>query len=167
MAAFTLLYLAGERAIAATAIDRALTLNPNSAHAWMARGYVSLPQSEAAIEAFERAMRLNPLDRLERGFLNGIAIAHLLARRYERALEWSVRALSDEPDYPPALRTKAVACAHLDRIGEARETVRQLLDTQPWHTVTRTARFFARLFGSPDAAAVYVEGLRKAGLPEE
>jgi len=166
MAAFTLLYLAGERAIAVTAIDRSLALNPNSAHAWMARGYVSLPQSEAAIEAFERAMRLNPLDRLERGFINGIAIAHLFARRYEQALEWSVRALSDEPGYPAALRTKAVACAHLDRIEEARETVRQLLDAQPWNTVARTTRLYARLFGSPETAMVYVEGLRKSGMPE-
>jgi cytochrome c-type biogenesis protein CcmH/NrfG len=76
MAAFTLFYFAGERAIAATAIDRALALNPNSAHAWMVRGYVSLPESAAAIEAFERAIRLNPLDRLERGFIGGIAVAH-------------------------------------------------------------------------------------------
>jgi len=167
MAAFTLLCFAGERAIAVTAIDRALTLNPNSAHAWMARGYASLPQSEAAIEAFERAMRLNPLDRLERGFINGIAIPHLFARRYERALEWSVRALSEEPGYTAALRTKAVACAHLDRIEEARETVRRLLDAQPWNTVARTARFYARFFGSPDTAGVYVEGLRKSGMPEE
>ena len=166
MAAFTLLCFAGERAIAVTAIDRSLALNPNSAHAWMARGYVTLPQSEAAIEAFERAMRLNPLDRLERGFINGIAIAHLFARRYEQALEWSVRALSDEPGYPAALRTKAVACAHLDRIEEARETVRQLLDAQPWNTVARTTRLYARLFGSPETAMVYVEGLRKSGMPE-
>ena len=36
MAAFALQLFAGEHAIAATAIDRALTLNPNSAHAWMA-----------------------------------------------------------------------------------------------------------------------------------
>jgi TolB-like protein/class 3 adenylate cyclase len=166
MAAFTLFYFTGEHAITATAVDRALALNPNSAHAWMTRGYVSLPQSETAIEAFERAMRLNPLDRLERGFSGGIAIAHLLARRYEEALDWSVRALREEPGYPTALRTKAIACAHLDRIEEAREAVRQLLDAQPWNTLARTAQFYARIYGSQEAAAIYVEGLRKAGLPE-
>jgi TolB-like protein/class 3 adenylate cyclase len=167
MAAFTLFYFAGERAIAATAIDRALALNPNSAHAWMVRGYVSLPESAAAIEAFERAIRLNPLDRLERGFIGGIAVAHLFARRYEQALDWSVRALLEEPGYPAALRTKAIASAYLDRIEEAREAVRQLLDAQPWNTLARTGQFYARLFGSQEAAAIYVEGLRKAGLPEE
>jgi adenylate cyclase len=167
MTAFTVFYFAGARAVAATAVDRALALNPNSAHAWMVRGYVSLPDPESAIEAFERAMRLNPLDRLERGFIGGIAIAHLFARRYDQALDWSVRALSEEPGYPAALRTKAIACAHLGRIEEARETVRELLDAQPWNTVARTAQFYARLFGSQEAVAIYVQGLRKAGLPEE
>jgi adenylate cyclase len=166
MAAFTLFYFAGDRAIAETAVDRALALNPNSAHAWMVRGYVSLANPDTAIEAFERAIRLNPLDRLERGFIGGIAVAHLLAGRYEQALGWADRALREEPTYPAALRTKAIACAHLDRIEDPREAVRHLLSLQPWNTVARTAQFYARLFGS-QASAIYVEGLRKAGMPEE
>jgi adenylate cyclase len=167
MAAFTLFYFAGDLAVAGTAVDRALALNPNSAHAWMVRGYVSLPQPDAAIAAFERAIRLNPFDRLERGFIGGIAVAHLRAGRYEQALDWADRALGEQPTYPAALRTKAIACAHLDRLKEAREAVRRLLDLQPWNTIARTAQFYARLFGSQDAAAIYVEGLRKAGMPEE
>jgi TolB-like protein/class 3 adenylate cyclase len=166
MAAFTLFYFAGDRALAATAVDRALALNPNSAHAWMVRGYVSLANPDTAIEAFERAMRLNPLDRLERGFIGGIAVAHLLAGRYEQALDWADRALREEPTYPAALRTKAIACAHLDRIEDAQEAVRHLLGLQPWNTLARTQQFYARLFGS-QAAAIYVEGLRRAGMPEE
>jgi Flp pilus assembly protein TadD len=39
MAGHTLALFAGESAVAAAATDRALVLNPNSAHAWMARGY--------------------------------------------------------------------------------------------------------------------------------
>jgi adenylate cyclase len=163
MAAFTLFYFAGDRAVAAAAVDRALALNPNSAHAWMVRGYVSLPQSAAAIEAFDPAMRLNPFDGLERGFIVGIAVAHLFAGRYEQALDWSLRALREQPTYSAALRTKAIACALLDRIEEARETVRQLLAAQPWNTLARTQPFYARLFGSQKAAAIYVEGLRKQG----
>ena len=37
-AAWTLFFLAGEAAMAAAALDRALALNPNAAHAWSARG---------------------------------------------------------------------------------------------------------------------------------
>jgi Flp pilus assembly protein TadD len=39
-AGLVLLTRAGEPANAATAIDRALALNPSSAYAWMAKGYV-------------------------------------------------------------------------------------------------------------------------------
>ena len=125
MAAATLAILAGENAIAAATIDRALTLNPNSAHAWMARGWVcnARGQSGPAIEAFEHAMRLSPLDRLGRTFTNGIAMAHLFSGRYDQALDWAERTLREDPGYTGALRTKAVACAHLDRIDEAREAV--------------------------------------------
>jgi tetratricopeptide (TPR) repeat protein len=36
--AYTLYLLAGEAAMAAAALDRALALNPNAAHAWLLRG---------------------------------------------------------------------------------------------------------------------------------
>jgi hypothetical protein len=61
---------------------------------------------------------------------------------------------------------KAALCAHLDRIEDARAAVRQLLEVQPWHTIARSHRGLSRFYG-PELAAVYTEGLRKAGLPEE
>jgi TolB-like protein len=65
-AARTLFYLAGEAAMAVAAFDRALALNPNSAHAWSYRANVHAlrNQPEAAIEASERARRLSPFDKL-------------------------------------------------------------------------------------------------------
>jgi tetratricopeptide (TPR) repeat protein len=64
MAGFVLTVFAGEHARAATVIDRALALNPNSAHAWMHSGLVSCFRNQPgrAIEALQRAMRLSPLD---------------------------------------------------------------------------------------------------------
>lgn len=162
MAGFTLLPFAGERAVAASAIDRALVLNPNSAHAWMARGYVSAPEPDKAIEAFEHAIRLSPLDSLRRTFLTGIGRAHLIAGRYDDALDWAEQALREEPDYSGALRVTAVACAHLDRIEEAREAIRHLLQVQPWLTVASLLRMVP-----PQAQEMHAEGLRKAGLPEK
>ena len=63
-AAWTLFVLAGEVAMAAAALDRALALNPNAAHAWYFRGQIHAlrNQPEAAIEAIERARRLSPYD---------------------------------------------------------------------------------------------------------
>jgi Tfp pilus assembly protein PilF len=44
--------------------DRAVTLNPNSYHAWNCRGWVYkiAGQPEEAIRSFERAMRMSPVD---------------------------------------------------------------------------------------------------------
>jgi len=168
MAGHTLSLFAGERAVGAAAIDRALALNPNSAHAWMARGYASLffDQPGPAIEALERAMRLSPLDHLRRAFTNGIAVAHLGASRYEEALDWADRTLREEPGYRGALINKVVACAHLDRIEDARSTLCLLIESLPGLTIAGYRALWARAH-SPERTAIVVNGLRKAGLPEE
>ena len=59
LAAWPLFVLAGEAAMAAAALDRALALNPNAALAWLARGNIHAlrNQPEAAIHAIERARR--------------------------------------------------------------------------------------------------------------
>jgi len=168
MAAHTLAMFAGEHAVAAAAIDRALVLNPNSARAWMARGYASmnLDQAGPAIEALERAMRLSPLDSLRRTFTAGRAHAHLTADRYEEALEWAERTLREEPGYRGALLAKVVACAHLDRIEEARATLRLWIDSMPAVTIARYKALWSRVF-TQEKMEMYITGLRKAGLPEE
>src|SRR5262249_3797391 len=76
-AAWTLFILAGEAAMAAAALDRALALNPNAAHAWLFRGNVHAAgnQPEAAIEAIERARRLSPFDPYTFLYAVNIAIA--------------------------------------------------------------------------------------------
>ncbi len=74
MAANTLSLFAGDHATATSAVDRALILNPNCAHAWRTRGYVLVRQSrpEPGIEAFHHAMRLSPLDPLGFFFTAGM-----------------------------------------------------------------------------------------------
>jgi tetratricopeptide (TPR) repeat protein len=63
-AAWTLFYVAGETAMAAAALDRAVALNPNAAHAWLYRGAIHAHRNEPepAIAALERARRLSPFD---------------------------------------------------------------------------------------------------------
>ena len=168
MAGNTLSFFAGEHASGASAIDRALALNPNSAHAWMGKGLVSYRQNlpEDAIEAFERAVRLSPLDPLAYFFTCGLALAHVVARRYEKAIEWATRSLRDAPHFESALRNKVVACAHLGLVKEVNSEIARLLELQPDLTVARfTARYAVTL--SPEVLDIYVEGYRKAGLPEE
>jgi adenylate cyclase len=64
MGAHAVAFFARAHSTAANAVARALTLNPNSAYAWMTSGRVScfLNRPEPAIEALHCAMRLSPLD---------------------------------------------------------------------------------------------------------
>jgi TolB-like protein/class 3 adenylate cyclase len=121
-AAWTLFLLAGEAAMAAAALDRALALNPNAAHAWLARGHIhaSRNQPEAAIEAIERARRLSPFDPYSFLCAVNIAAAHFAARCFEQAIEWADRALHDQPRMVSAIRVKVAANAHLGHLDEAR-----------------------------------------------
>jgi len=167
MAANPLSFFAGDHATAADAVDRALKLNPSSAHAWLVRAFVSYRQNQpdGAIEALQRAMQLSPLDPLNWIFTGGLAGYHVIAGRYEEAIEWAGRSLREMPRYESALRNKVVACAHLGRIEEARDGLEQLLKLQPGLTIAQYDVTYGTVF-SPQIHAVYLEGLRKAGLPE-
>ena len=109
-------------------------------------------------------MRLSPLDPLgSRGFTYGLALAHLTAGRYGEAIEWADRSLAAQPDYRPALRVKTICCAYLGRIDEAHGWLSRLLELDPGLTI---ASYKAAKLLPPDLQVRYLEGLRKAGLPE-
>jgi len=165
-AALTLFLLAGEAAMAAAALDRALALNANAAHAWMVRGYIHAVRNEpeAAIQANEQARRLSPFDPYGFFYAVNIAAAHLAARRFELAIEWADRALHDQPRMVAAMRVKIAANAHLGRLDAARAELGRMLAIDPNRTIAQL-RAYAH-FMAPEFLELYVAGLRLAGLPE-
>jgi TolB-like protein len=165
-AAWSLFALAGEVAMAAAALDRVLARNPNAARAWSARGIIHALRNEpeAAIEAIERARRLSPFDRHAFGYAVNIAVAHLVARRFEQAIEWADRALHDQPRTVSGMRTKVVALAHLGRLDAARTELSRVLAIHPKLTIAGF-REYAH-FMAPEVLELFVDGLRLAGLPE-
>jgi len=167
MAAHALSFFTGEHATAANVVDRALTLNPNSAHAWLVRGMVSNMQErpDQAIAAIEHGMRLSPLDPLRRGFTIVMAVAHFAAGRYEEAIEWADRTLAAQPDYRQAMRIGAASCAYLGRIEQAHGWLNRMLHFEPGSTIAQVKASAPPL--PAEFLNRYLEGLRKAGLPEE
>jgi TolB-like protein len=167
MGGWAIVSLAGERGIGLAAIERALELNPNSTLAWnfngWAQGFSNCPA--LAIEALQRAMRLSPLDPQRWMFEGGLALAHLIAGRYEEAIEWADRALQENPRAMGVLRFKAAACGLLGRIEEGRECVTRLRELVPGSTIA-SVKIFAQLV-APEVGALSLDGLRKAGMPEE
>jgi len=163
----TLFRLAGETAMAAAALDRALALNPNAAHAWMARGniHASRNQPEAAIEAIERARRLSPFDPFTFFYAFTNAVAHLGARRFDQAAEWADRALHDQPRLASALRLKVAALAYLGDLDQARAELSRLLAIDPKVTIAGY-RTYAAHFLAPEVLELQIAGMRLAGMPE-
>jgi tetratricopeptide (TPR) repeat protein len=119
-----------------------------------------------AIEALQRAMRLSPLDPQSWAFYGGLAHAHFAAGRHEEAIEWADRALQEQPRATIVVGFKAAACGHLGHLDEGRECVRRLRELRPGSTVASVKRALEPIL-SPEVLAVYSEGLRDAGLPEE
>jgi len=168
MAAISLSIFADEHTLAAGIIERALALNPNSAHAWNAKGYVAYYQNQlsSAIEALKRAIRLSPLDPLGGYFSNGLTLATLAAGQYAEALGWADRALHEFPSSVFALRSKAIALIQLGCTEEARTSVKRLLELRPGLTIgeCRAALTIRRL--PSEVIALQLDSLRKAGMPE-
>jgi tetratricopeptide (TPR) repeat protein len=133
----------------------------------MGRGHIQAfrNQPEAAIEAIERARRLSPFDPYTFFYAQIIAFAHLVARRFELAIEWADRALYDQPRLVSAMRVKVVALARLGRLDEARAELSRLLAIDPKLTIAGFREYLH--FAAQEVLELYVTGLRLAGLPEE
>jgi adenylate cyclase len=167
MAAFTLMFLAGQHAAATGIVDRASSLNPNSALAWMTCGWIHAfsGRANSGIEAFERATRLSPRDPFAWGFRGGLAFAHMIAGRYEEGLAYARQGLIEQPRSIALLRIKAGLCGHAGRVEEGREAIEELHQLYPSMTLTQYVSMASRYI-QPDPLAIHVEGLRKAGFPE-
>jgi adenylate cyclase len=143
--------------------DRAVALNPNSFRAWRTRGHVyriaGLP--EEAVQSFERAIRMSPVDPLTHRAFAGMAMAYIELGRFDEAIVAGKKAQRQNPTYSTAYRCLASAFAHLGRDAEAREAAARLLEVDPAFTISGG---IAR--GGQSNAKLLIEGLRKAGLPE-
>jgi adenylate cyclase len=166
-AGFVLAYVAGELDDGAAFLDRALSMNPNSASAWYFSGWVQvyLGEPDRAIERFAHAMRLNPLDPGLSGMQQGTACAHFFAGRYDEAVKWAKMALRELPDSRAALRIGVASCALAGRDDEAKRLMARLLAIGPGLTISSLLQNLGP-YRYPEHPAKLAEALRKAGLPE-
>jgi tetratricopeptide (TPR) repeat protein len=99
-------------------------------------------------------------------FEHMLGFALMLAGRYEEAIDHVDRALRDRPDYHPAMRARLALCGYLGREKEGRDFVQRLLRANPAMTIAGFQAFVAA-HQVPETSAVFVEGFRRAGLPEK
>jgi tetratricopeptide (TPR) repeat protein len=95
---------------------------------------------------------------------NGMAAAHFLAGRYDEASSWAEKALREHPNYLPAIRMSAASHAFAGRLAEAQKAVARMRQIDPALRVAGLKDVVP--FRRPEDFARYVEGLRRAGLPD-
>ena len=112
-------HLAGDLDGGIALLDRALVLNPNLAAAWFLGGFLRIWRGEPddAIEHFARAMRLSPLDPEMYRMQAGMAMAHLLAGRFDAASSWAEKAFRELPSFLMVVGIIAASHALAGRIG--------------------------------------------------
>ena len=158
-----LLRHAFDRAIAE--MKAALEMNPSFARAYNGLGMALLfgGKPEESVPQFETAIRMNP--RAPNSWTNPQMLAHayLSLGHYEKALEWSQKAVQqpNAPFMPFAIATAILG--HLARIDEASAMLDEVKRRNSSFSAD-TIRTTTGLYGPHSGADKIIEGLRKAGV---
>ena len=144
-------------------LERAIALDRNAAWAWSRLGFLGVycEEPESAIEHFERALRLSPLDPMNFNNYFGMGAAHHVAKRYDKAVEFYQRALGERPYADWILLNLASCLVAAGRMDEARTVYRRIEDRYPDLTLSKVE---AALTFSPIVKEISLT-LPSLGLP--
>ncbi|MER9419705.1 adenylate cyclase [Mesorhizobium sp. M0306] len=164
---YVLGYVGGDLDDSAACIDRALALNPNLAAALGVSSWVRacLGEPGKAVEHAALAMRLSPLDPRLFAWQFNTGLAHFCAGRYDDAVAWAGKSLRYQPNYVSAMRVVAASHALAGRLSEAQQMMARVCEFDPSLRLSNLAEVLPPFY-RPDDRSRYIEGLRKAGLPD-
>ena len=160
--------LRGKYNDAIAAARLAIELDPSFARGYLQMGFY-LPQvgeSDEAIAILDKGMRLSPRDPWSFEFLRAKHEAHFAAGRYEDAVECLKQSVATGRSFGGAnWFALAASLAHLDRLEEAEAALHEAEKRFEWKVTVHGAR---RIFyyKNPEFLERWLDGLRKAGLPE-
>ncbi len=146
-------------------LERAVVLDPNSAWAWSRLGWLDKysDRPDHAIEHFEHALRLSPLDPMNFNQHVGMGSAYEVAGDYDRAVESYRRGLEERPHAHWIERNLASSLSGAGRMEEAQEVFARMLESYPDLTVSK---FKQAMVFSPSMLDRMGENLKKLGLPD-
>jgi TolB-like protein/lipopolysaccharide biosynthesis regulator YciM len=155
-----------DQAHAASFIERALALDPNNAWGWMRAGWLKTLNAEMqdAIPCFERALALSPFDPFAFNIYFGMACAYAELSDFAKAIELAEKGLHSGPGVTWAYRMLASYHAQAGNKEKAAAALAAFLHHNPGMTMEKLRQ------GMPPSLQKsqpnYMEGLRKAGMPE-
>jgi adenylate cyclase len=159
-------FLRHEHEAAMVFFDRALESCPNHAFAWMwSSGTLAyLGRGAEAVARAEQALRLSPLDQAIYLFDTRLALAHYANGDLEAAVQFSLRARHENPNFSANLRFLAAALGALGRREQAEAVVTDLLRLEPGFRLSAYARGL-QPFTDPVLRERFLSDLRAAGVP--
>ena len=92
------------------------------------------------------------------------ASAEFGAGHYEQAADWAKKLTESTPDFPGGWRYLVASLALAGRLEEARAAKDQLLRVSPHDSPSRIGAIIPD--AQPDRMERFLDGFRKAGLPE-
>ncbi|MDX1374291.1 MAG: adenylate/guanylate cyclase domain-containing protein, partial [Burkholderiales bacterium] len=142
---------------------RAIELDPNFSEAYgaLGNGLHFAGRHEEAIAAFEQALRLDPEFHI---WIHALGRAQFALERYAQAEATFKRRLIHMPKSDVTRAYLASLYGHTGRIEEAKRMWRELMEINPQYTPEHTLRILPYRDRAP--LEQFVDGLRKAGLPE-
>ncbi|WP_207539641.1 winged helix-turn-helix domain-containing tetratricopeptide repeat protein [Sabulicella rubraurantiaca] len=161
-AALALAFHVADYPTARAAAARAQAMSPNSVQIAVCAGWVYALNSEPelALQAFQRAQRLSPLDPAVEYVYVGLSSVHVALGDYASALEWAERAVQIAPNYAPGHRYLIIASWLLGREDAARAAATRMLALFP------NARAQMRRYRDDSFRQKIVGALIAAGIPE-
>ncbi len=151
-------------------LERASALNRNlgAPHAWMGLAKITMGRAEEAADHINEAMRLSPSDSFAFMWTHLLGLAKFHLGADEEALALFRRSVDASRNYPLNHFYMAAVLAHLNRLGEARAEIEAGMTLAPNYSLAR----FRQAAESDNPSFLkqrerILEGLRKAGLPEE
>jgi len=121
---------------------RLVEIAPNTTTSYLYFGFANMAVGRIrdAIAAYERQDRLSTHDAGRYGTLSNLGRCYLLEGRVDEAEETLDRSLALNPDYPSALKWKAIAAARRGDEEAALATIRRLREVDPEMTLDHHVR---------------------------
>jgi adenylate cyclase len=151
--------------------ERSLTLNPSFVSAYSALSVASsfLGRPQEALDYADKAMRLSPRDPNLYAFYLNKGFALSLLDQDDQAIGWLRRAVAAAPQWPLPQVLLAAALSLTGHESEARDVLNRYLSLT-WTRARTIAQFKEQMPSNNPLflafAARFVEGLRKAGMPD-
>jgi tetratricopeptide (TPR) repeat protein len=152
--------------------EHALALDRNlaDAHSLIGFGKIYVGRAEESEAHIIEALRLSPRDTLSFVWMTIAGGAKIHLGSYEQGVAWFRRAIEANRNYPSVYFQLAAALAQLGRLDEAHSVAKAGLALNPAFSISRARAAWTPMSDDPTHLAQLerlLEGLRKAGVPEQ